>query len=260
MFTLEIDATELVYRLFIIPGVTPTWVDSRTVQSLTFQPGTYRFQIASGYYADFTFEVGADGKLAYASTFDGFLAGRGTNRLTIRGFAVTLDARYLSGDGILLVTPSSDWIRYQTVRMVPASSYSVQQGAGQVARFVFRLDANGDFQYDQARFGGFLRGAGSSTLEFLGYPVLVDARASGGDGLTIVPVRNLPFTAASVQCANLLPADGYRLLVRSGVVSDAGFSVGETGGFTPQGALASHLAATPGGFNGLTLLQVESPI
>lgn len=260
MFTIEIDATPLMYRFFMIPGVTGTWVDSRTVQSLTLAAGTYRFQVASGYFADFSFQVTADGQVDYDAAFDAFLGGRGTTRLTIQGFEVTLDARYLSGEGILLVAPGSEWIRHRTVRMVPASSYQVQQGSGQVARFAFQIDGNGMFQYDEARFGGFLRGRGTRTLELLGYPILVDARRSGGDGVTISPVQSLPFAVSSVDCANLLPADGFRLLVRSGRVSDAGFNLSESGAFTPQGGSASQLTVAPGGFHGLTLLSVNGPI
>jgi hypothetical protein len=52
-----------------------------------------------------------------------------------------LDARYLSGSGVLLEAPhtNDDWISYRTVRMVPASNCSVQQGSGEVAKFSFKV-------------------------------------------------------------------------------------------------------------------------
>ena len=53
-FPIQIDATELVYRYFLIPGVTPNWISSRTIQTLALEPGTYNFQVGSGYYTDFT--------------------------------------------------------------------------------------------------------------------------------------------------------------------------------------------------------------
>src|SRR5579859_3685106 len=56
-FPVSVDATRLVYRYFVIPGVTSGWTDSRTVQTFNLAPGQYSFQIASGYYADFTFTV-----------------------------------------------------------------------------------------------------------------------------------------------------------------------------------------------------------
>src|ERR1700730_17774677 len=129
-FPIKIDATKLVYRYFVIPGVTSNWVDSRTVQSFNLAPGEYSFQIASGYYADFTFSVTSIGTIDFNSTYNGFLSGRNSTTLTIDGLNVTLDARYLSGSGVLLVVPFTNdvWITYKTCRMVPASYYSVQQG------------------------------------------------------------------------------------------------------------------------------------
>jgi hypothetical protein len=50
-FSVSIDATQLVYRYFVIPGITGGWVDSRTVQTFNLAPGQYSFQVASGYYA-----------------------------------------------------------------------------------------------------------------------------------------------------------------------------------------------------------------
>ena len=162
-FSIQIDATQLVYRYFIIPGKTPDWVSSRTIQTLTLEPGTYNFQIGSGYYADFTFSVTPTGTVDYDASFDAFLSGRGNPTLTIAGFPVTLDARYLSGSGVLLVIPATneDWITYKTCRMVPASSYSVQQGSGVVTSFTFKLGLDGNFSYDPCydiSSGGFLAG------------------------------------------------------------------------------------------------------
>jgi hypothetical protein len=64
-FSIQIDATPLFYRFFIIPGITPDWIDSRIIQTLNLDPGVYNFQIASGYNADFTFEITPAGKINY---------------------------------------------------------------------------------------------------------------------------------------------------------------------------------------------------
>src|SRR5262245_26179985 len=45
-FPISIDATQLMYRYFVIPGVTTGWVDSRTVQTFNLAPGQYSFQVA----------------------------------------------------------------------------------------------------------------------------------------------------------------------------------------------------------------------
>jgi hypothetical protein len=227
--SIEIDATGLVYRYYQIPGITPDWLECRSaVRTLEMPPGTYHFQVASGYFADFTFEVTAEGKVDYPPAFDGFLEGRDSSRLTIKGFEVTLDARYLSNAGILLVIPTDDWILHETVRMVPASHYRVQQGSGILGLFKFALDLEGHFQYDPAldvAAGGFLAGHGTSTLEFLGYPLLIDARADGGDWLLLNPIWGMPLIPAKVQYVSLLPAARFIILTRGGVLTTAEFSL-----------------------------------
>ena|SRR5436190_8045583 len=262
-FPIQIDATELVYRYFLIPGVTPNWISSRTIQTLALEPGTYNFQVGSGYYTDFTFSVASAGTVDYDTNFDAFLTGRGSSTLTIVGFRVTLDARYLSGSGILLVVPltNDDWITYKTCQMVPASSYSVQQGSGEVTSFAFKLELDGTFSYDSCYDGGnggFLVGNGTSTLEFLGYPILVDARASNGAGLTIQPIWGMPFTFTAVQFANLLPAQSFALQVNSGIVTKAVFSLDIEGNFSFDSSLSPYLELEK--FNGLTLLKVKGPL
>jgi hypothetical protein len=259
-FPIRIDATQLVYHNFIIPGQTG-WISARSVQTLPLAPGRYNFQIASGYYADFSFQVTPAGTVDYDPAFNAFLGGRGSSTLTIAGFPVTLDARYLSGAGVLLVVGGADWIAHRTVRMVPASHYSVQQGSGQVADFRFKIGLDGKFAYQPAHeysAGGFLRGNGSSTLEFLGYPLLVDARAAGGAGLTIHPIWGMPFTTTAVQYANLLPAASFSLQVNSGVVTNARFSLNTSGVFSIAPSLAPYLALDT--FNGLRRLRALGPL
>ena len=260
-FPVKIDATPLVYRYFVIPGVTNTWVDSRTVQSFDLAPGVYSFQIASGYYADFTFRVTPLGTIDYDVAYNGFLSGRNTSTLTIAGLSVTLDARYLSGSGVLLVIPTTDWITFATCRMVPASYYSVQQGSGVVADFNFQLDVNGHWQYKapyDVLNGGFLAGAGSSTLGFYGYPLLVDARAAGGTGVTVQTIWGMPFSTTSVEAANLLPAQYFALQVRSGIVSQATFSLSQKGVFTIDSGAMSLLSLDT--FHGLQRMNVIAPL
>src|SRR5216684_1743866 len=124
--------------------------------------------------------------------------------------------------------------------MVPASYYSVQQGSGEVTSFDFKLGLDGTFSYDPSydiSCGGFLAGNGTSTLEFLGYPILVDARAAGGAGLTIQPIWGMPFTPTAVQFANLLPAQSFTLQVNSGERTKAVFSLEAGGRFSFDSSL-----------------------
>jgi hypothetical protein len=202
--------------------------------------------------------VTATGTVDFSTSFSSFLGGRGTSTLRIDGLVVTLDARYLSGSGVLLVAPltSDDWITYKTVRMVPASFYSVQQGSGEVASFSFKLGIDGNWSYSAAydvSTGGFLAGNGTKTLTFFGYPLLVDARAAGGTGVTIQPIWGMPFSTTSVEYACLLPAPSFALQVRSGVVSAATLSLSPTGVFTISSAATSLIGLDT--FHGLTRLK-----
>jgi hypothetical protein len=195
--------------------------------------------------------------------YNGFLGGRNTSTLVIDGLSVTLDARYLSGSGVLLVVPSTgdDWIAYKTCRMVPASYYSVQQGSGVVANFAFKLGVDGKWSYNSANdlaVGGFLAGAGTSTLAFYGYPLLIDARASGGTGVTVQTIWGMPFSSTSVEYANLLPAQYFALQVRSGIVSSAGFSLAPNGTFIIDSTATSLLSLDT--FHGLRRLKVIAPL
>lgn len=260
-FSIQIDATQLVYQDFIIPGITSTWISARTVQTLSLGAGEYGFQIASGYYADFRFLVTAEGTVDYNSIFDKFLAGKGGSILTITGFPVTLDARNLSGSGILLVIPSPEWIAYRRCRMVPAS-YLVQQGSGEVTSFSFKLGLDGNFSYNPSydiNQGGFLAGNGTSTLQFIGYPILVDARtAEGAVGVTIQPIWGMPFNFSRIIAANLLPAPGFALQFVSGQVSDLTFTLDVHGQYSFDSSLSKFLQLQnlPGGRN---LLKVLPP-
>lgn len=127
----------------------------------------------------------------------------------------------------------------------------------EVASFTFKLLVNGTFWYDQSRFGGYIAGFGTSTLQFFGYPILVDARAANGAGVTIVPI-GMPFSYTSVEYADLLPAQSFALLVNSGIVTKAVFSLNDNGGFSFDSSLDPYLSWQK--FNGLTLLKVLGPL
>ena len=138
---------------------------------------------------------------------------------------------------------------------------SVQQGSGEVCSFGFKLGLDGRWSYDPAHDltnGGFLSGSGTSTLVFQGYPLLIDARAAGGVGVTVVPIWAMPFSTRSVEYANLLPAASFALLVRSGVVSSAQFSLTPEGTYVIAPSSASLLRLDS--FKGLRRLTVTAPI
>ena len=266
-FNIQVDATRLVYHDFIIPNITAAWTDASTVQTLSMPAGTYSFQVGSGYYCDFTFEVTSAGLIAYDPKYGTFLAGAGTSTLVLNGFKVTIDARYLPGQGLILsdiplINNTTDWISLKTMNMLPASYYSVQQGSGIVCNLSFQLDGSGHFQYaanfDVAK-GGFLQGAGTSTLVFLGYPLLVDSRGTDGSGVALQPVTwGVPFAYSDVLFVNILPAAGFRLQLVSGLVTGAGFDMDQTGKITLQQQLPEVLSLDT--FHGLQRLTVKQSV
>jgi hypothetical protein len=255
--TIEIDATRLFYSHYQIPGITPDWLESRsTVRALEMPQGTYHFQIASGYYADFTFRVTAVGTVEYDEAYEPFLDGHGSSRLVIDGFEVTLDARYLSNAGVLMVVTTNEWVLHRTVRLVPASHYRVQQGSGIVGDFEFALDLHGRFQYNQGldvTAGGFLGGRGTSTMQFLGYPLLIDTREGGGEFLLLNPIWGMPLYPAKVAYVSLLPAPRFMLQTRGGAMTIGEFSLDRSGVFGLAAGLDTYLALDR--FHGLRRLR-----
>jgi hypothetical protein len=88
--------------------------------------------------------------------------------------------------------------------------------------------------------------------------MLVDARAAAGSGVTVVPIWGMPFSTTSVEYACLLPAASFALLVRSGVVSAASFSLAPNGTFSIAPTSTSLLALDT--FKGLPRLRVTAPL
>jgi hypothetical protein len=258
-FPIVVDATQLVYRRFTVPGATLSWLDARTIQTLQLQPGTYGFQV--GTKADFTFTVTPSGTVDYEARFTTFLAGKDTATLTVVGFPVTLDARRLSGSGVQLTgLPGQDWITYQHVRMVPASSYRVRQGCA-AASFVFTVGLDGTFSYDPKLdfgAGGFLHGNGTTTLEFIGYPLYVDARAAGGTGIAIWPIHQMPLSTTHDVFAHLLPASDLALQISAGRPTRATFSITTNGTLILDDTQARYLQLNK--INDLIKLTVLAPL
>jgi hypothetical protein len=288
-FPISIDTTGLFYQQFLITG--PGGYNSgvlvgnvNNTLALPQGPG-YRFQIGSSNFADFSFDVTVAGVVTYSGT-PPFLSGKGTKKLTIRGFPITIDARYLAADSLKSLepdladpclkckridpqairlfldpfAPNPDWILYKTVNLVPAS-YRVQQGSGVVCPFTFTVGLNGKVRYDE-RYDiklncGFLGGMGTSTIEFYGYPLLVDARKAGGYGVAVWQVWGIRFSTSQVQYVNLLPVNNndpqelaynpveldydFVLQTEGGRPTKARFKLDVNGIFTPSSAAAKKL-------------------
>jgi len=221
MAKIEIDATnkDLVFGKFIIIGFDSDHeLDAGVVQTVDLEPNK-RFQILiqSGVVPPWSFTVTDDGTVDFETQFDGFLTGRGKTRLTIQGFKVTLDARSLSGgNGVVFVSILGLKFGFiggdapKTIRLTPQNGYMVEQGSASRGP-IFDLDFNGHFQFIPA-LDGALAGRDTDTLQLLGRPVLIDARAADPPGASIDNVVGLSTVSKDIQVVTLLPADfGYRL-------------------------------------------------
>jgi hypothetical protein len=226
-FPITIDATPLYHespiphheQLSLARGgnAGTDWFQTKEIQHVLLEPDKYRFQIGSGLFAAFNFSVTPEGLVDYDTSFDNFISGRGTSQLTLKGVEVSFDRSYLTGPVLYLIElawQSDPITTNRPVTLLPAE-YSLIVGSGMRASFNFELKGDGTFALNKDPTyeinpndgsGGFLKGGGTNKLEFLGYPVLLDARfATGGNGVGLEDV-GLPFVTSAVQFANLLPA------------------------------------------------------
>jgi hypothetical protein len=254
---IEIDGSALFSRHFVVSGVTG-WLAADQVQTVTVEEGR-RYQIRAGAeLADFTFSVDSAGRIGYESYAEPYLDGADTSRLTLVGVDTTIDARYLSGSGVLLahVPPDNqDWLRYRTVRLLPSPVYTWQQGSGVVVNVRAALRRDGTWTYDED-YAGYMGGDGTRTLTFYGYPLLVDARAAGGTGVAVHNVWGLGFSPSGVQTAVLLPASTFVLQIRGGELSRGVFAMTDDGELTYDAALPFAVDR----FDGMRRLTVTTPL
>jgi hypothetical protein len=214
-------------------------VDATTIRTVMLEPGkNYQFQIQSGILSDWTFHIDQNGKIQYDDLFDvpngGFLEGRGTTKLTIVGYLVSFDATGLSGGGVTLGLkgPKFGAIGLKTFRLLPQEQYYVEQGSASGEGFVFALSLpklkgkvklkGGLFSYDSAfdicnNPRGFLAGNGTNHLQFLGYPIFINACAAG-DELVISNIQSMRVNMFPVM--TFLPGF-YRFSVIKGTGNEA---------------------------------------
>jgi hypothetical protein len=281
-FPITIDATPLYHESPILHheqlslarggNAGTDWFLTKEIQHVLLEPDKYRFQIGSGLFAAFNFSVTAEGLVDYDTSFDNFIGGRGTSQLTLKGVEVSFDKSYLTSPILLLIELAwqSDPITTNTpVTLLPAE-YSLIVGSGMRASFNFILNGDGTFalkdpahEIEPDGSGGFLKGGGTNKLEFLGFPVLVDARAVVENvGVWLSENAIGPFPSG-ILFANLLPATFYEIRFKNdtslpGVFFDLGLD-GKISQSQPPPQLIVDRAATIQikKFHNLTLLVIE---
>lgn len=160
-FPIQIDATQLSSPSFLIPGKTG-WLEAQSIQTLQLDPGTYSFQTRAGLDTSWGFKVTAQGTIEYATARDvgqgGILRGRGTTKLAVVGYDVSIDVTALSLERFYLngVTGWLDAHQPQTLHLLPMAGYQLVQGNGVLAETAFQVllgdsTVGGRMDYDTTR-------------------------------------------------------------------------------------------------------------
>jgi hypothetical protein len=186
-------------------------------------PGTHQIQEIGGGHVNF--KVSNTGQLEYVATLEGILTGSGTQRLTVNGAAITIDAHFLSDpylyfDSFVPMAQGSLFAPH----LLPGTHTIQEIGGGKVS---FMVNNSSQVQYD-ATLEGILKGANTSQLIVRGAAITIDARALSAPGLYIdsylVEPNSMLFTV------NLLP--GQHTVRRFGGTQYAYFTV------TPDGKIS----------------------
>jgi len=219
----EVNATATSYSVLSVVGVT-NWLDARTVQHLMLVPGPHAIETAAA--TAVLFRITDSGTVDYDQGLDGFLSGRGSSTLQIRGYPIevnaTVDATVTSYTSFAIF--GVGWLDarvVQPLRLVPGRHiFWTPASTG----MPFTVANAGTVSYE-ATFDGFLSGRDSSTLRIRGYPIEVDATATSYPSFAVFGVSGW-LDARMVQPLVLVPGT-YRLHVSG--VPDALFRVTETG-------------------------------
>jgi len=264
-FSITIDATALTNTAFVLqgPAGTPcnlTYCDGKVPETLSLPEGSYLFQPGSGMVMFCSFSVSSPGVVDYSIACDGFVSGRGTSTLTIKGFHISVDATALSESGIYMASLAggtildSHVVQPMTLVATNADEYGIQPGGGLVADFAFGVDTSGHITYGTA-FDSFLSGRGTSTLTIHGFTINIDARPLSATSFVLPGLFGLADTLQAnsvVETYAVMPAASYGFQIGSGEVSNMVWGVDGNGLITYTAASAPYLSGA-----GTTTLHVN---
>jgi len=241
--TVTIDATQLSLDQLTVDNAFTT----ATPVGFTFTglPGPVLLtDLGSGFTAGFT--LNADGTVDYAAAVAGVLSGSGTTTLLVHDVTVTIDARSLSLQSLVLynnlnlpATESTGGPVTNTAFAFKAlpGTYTLQDIFGSAA-VQFSVGADGNVSYSSS-LQGILTGAGTSTLTVHGATVTIDATALTQDYLFIDVFYQLQFQTTAAVPVALLPGP-YSLLENVG--GSVSFQVNTDGSLNFSSSLDSVLS------------------
>ncbi len=269
------------------------WIDISTPAHLSLAPGEYRFSTQSA-VSDFSFTISTNGNILLSPDTTEFMQVVNGNTLRLAGYAVKIDARYLTGDGIAMPTAhasaagdgfANGFFKHERINLLPGLAYYITTAAGMVSNFFIKLGINREWQvlnpetmlpdsvYDN--FITCINGAYIPEIIIFGYPLLIDGR-SAKCPLRLIDLQGTPSKGCNHACfdnegvffVNLIPQrrvkvgfeqnDLYRFETETHNYSEPGFYITNDGkaGFDPLYGL--YFAVDK--FNGLTRLNVIYPL
>jgi hypothetical protein len=297
-FDITIDGNNLFNnRLLLIDPAGNTvggdWLVCDGMLQLRLLPGQYRFS-SQATVSDFSFTVNNDGTLGILPETEPFMQVVGGSTLKLKGYRVKVDARYLTGNGVVWPTAhapvtgdglDNGFVKNEIINLLPGMAYYVQSAAGMVGNFFIKLTLNNQWQvlnpatmapdavYD--RFITVINDAYIPELILMGYPLLIDGRSAKHslllmdlDGDRTKGANHTAFDNQGVLFVNLLPQrqqatgfaeeDLYRFSTETNGYSHPGFYITNEGevAFDPIYDLYFDVDK----FNGLTRLTVRYPM
>jgi parallel beta-helix repeat protein len=194
-FAMKIDARPLTQEGYHVSGPTFAVVQNSRVEvaDLALRSGFYTIILGSGNPMSCVLEVTAAGAWSYDPGCDGFLSGRGTDTLVMRGYTVFVDATRLSTTAFLLPNMFTSTVFDSTVvqplQVVPAPLYGLIVQAGFFCCY-FEVALDGRVvvptTYPSGEPTGFAeylrtdsRARADDTFTMLGKTIEIDARALG---------------------------------------------------------------------------------
>ena len=243
---ITIDATTLTATQFQLLGIGT--FPSDQAQNVPLSPGTYTFQIISGFNSTaFDFTVATNGTLDFGAALDGYVSGRGGTMLTITGLNISIDATQLDATQFQVigvgVFPSDT---EQPMRVIPGDyRFGINSGFN-TTNVDFSVAANGTDPNGVIDFlpalNAYVLGRNTSRLEVIGLDIAINATQLTGPNFQVFGVGTFPSSTEQTGI-RVIPGD-YRIHVSGTGSAGADFSVDTNGEVQEGSAYLSVLGTT----------------
>lgn len=224
-FPIQINATALTCPSFVVKSM-PGRLDSRSIQALALEPGSYEFQ-SGAFPLNWTFTVTHEGHLDYVPELDvrqgGFLSGSGTTTLVVSGFRIALNGTSLATTNYAIAntTPWLPATASHTLHLLPGH-YQFIQGNGPVPAVDFQVRMDGTIDYPVTS-DAFLSGRGTATYSIGGFEITLDGTQLSTATYNVANITSwLP--SKDKHTLHLLPGP-YQFNQGNGPVPEADFEV-----------------------------------